>query len=1184
MSDSENDVFGIETAKEPEACRIGTEVKFAFDLFPRKINIAEDSSGGCGGKTWEAATVLSNYLVHRWTEDKEFLKGLNVVELGSGTGIVGILAGLMMAASIDRETDAAAIQGKVYLTDMLFLELMQKNVDLNMTEKERKCVEVAELKWGTRPPARISNEPVHLILCADCVYLEAAFAPLLETLIELSSFGITEIFMVSKKRRKADKRFFDKLKKKFDVAEESPFLAVGCASQTNNLFIVENTCPQILDQFDSPSETSGLKIRSAFSVPDAIFKMSFSGDRLLTSGSGSRVQLFKIHLNELGTRGKGLEHLSECKLGSGKLSDINVAPPGTRVASVRVHDVDFMPSPKSTPSPKFIAAVGRKLFLWDIEHNKSVASEMVSYDQVTTCKWSPHPPFGSLIATAGVDHHLSVLDARLMGMDTEKSIVWKVERAHGGHNHPAITSVEFNPFIPYWLASAGEDSVVRVWDLRYLKNPAVKIEGHYQGIQSMAWSTTHAEILLTGSTDATFRAWCIDANTSTPLKPSRGMFVGSPATEWSDRTGSNTELSNPSVCVGAKAIAEVDSVDGFPVISASASLSHLSTFYTLTTAGTLTSLTLHPHLLQSTTPHTFPPTSTHEHKIETAIHARNLSTAYTSLVKLSQTSLREKRTFGTNEKAMIELCTARVGVDPKSWAIANRGGVSVSGTTLRKLVGGWKEEGKEGGAEMITRFRTELAEYSYFLPPRFGDFKTWYEIVPEKIKTDFERVVQQFRVLVEVGKKNWESVLKAEEGICKGIKNDPTSMEPDYLKLILESILPNDYTRALSFGFTLTSTVLSYCPPTTHPSLHDILALLLFPTVYESSTWTVDPSNMERRWVDGRGPKMRQVWVRGFLDEMEAGVKMQQKRQSRQNEAASGSAPETAKKVAALQTLLSDPQSVLRMLETEVKITKVLVTANSNTNEEIAENLMDIITGEDADETFACDTTSIDSLASPQPFTKTQLSNLKQQPPHMSTVSRASGDSSGTGGTGDSRATNLNMVGVKFAYRPTISATTNRLYMDCLVLTKRFEEYFVLCSEFCATYQSFEFPKSILRHAELTSLPKLKSHIETLHDKSTSLALDASKMQQASSAALGQIMAAATKPAREGLSLVVKIAVLLAQLVEAKVLEKEGVEIVARCVYGLTGMLGILSGSVFKILDQMEKMLGKLGSAGAYAR
>ncbi|KAJ3095996.1 hypothetical protein HDU97_006324 [Phlyctochytrium planicorne] len=192
-----------------EASRIGTQVHYDFPGLPRPIRIAEDSSGGCGGKTWEAAGVLSSHLVHR---GKEYLKKKKIVELGAGTGVVGILVGMML------EEVPAEERGEVVITDMLFLDLMRKNVELNLDEKARKCVMVDHLKWGEPIPS--SCQRCDLILASDCVYLEAAFDPLIQTLKELSGPN-TEALIVSKRRRKADKRFFVKLRKHFQVEEVS---------------------------------------------------------------------------------------------------------------------------------------------------------------------------------------------------------------------------------------------------------------------------------------------------------------------------------------------------------------------------------------------------------------------------------------------------------------------------------------------------------------------------------------------------------------------------------------------------------------------------------------------------------------------------------------------------------------------------------------------------------------------------------------------------------------------------------------------------------------------------------------------------------------------------------------------------------------------------------------------------
>ncbi|KAJ3405731.1 hypothetical protein HDV05_006359 [Chytridiales sp. JEL 0842] len=225
--------------------RIGTVTTLTFQNFTRTIQIAEDASTGCGGKTWEAATVLSNHLL--WLGGG-WLKGKRVLEVGAGTGCVGIMAGMLLgdgdhhhhqkgafrgSEGVDQQQEGSEDRvvedeeeeeeeeeeegGEVVITDMLFLDLMQRNVNINLSPAERKRVKVEYLKWGEPIPPAI-KPPYDIILAADCVYLEVAFDPLISTLLELSDEN-TQIIIVSKKRRKADKRFFEKLKKKFDVTE-----------------------------------------------------------------------------------------------------------------------------------------------------------------------------------------------------------------------------------------------------------------------------------------------------------------------------------------------------------------------------------------------------------------------------------------------------------------------------------------------------------------------------------------------------------------------------------------------------------------------------------------------------------------------------------------------------------------------------------------------------------------------------------------------------------------------------------------------------------------------------------------------------------------------------------------------------------------------------------------------------
>jgi predicted nicotinamide N-methyase len=130
------------------------------------------------------------------------LEGRTIVELGSGTGLVGLVA--------------AKLGGKVWITDQApLLDIMTRNVQMNDIEGDK--ITVAELNWGSPLPTSIPSKP-DIIIAADCVYFEPAFPLLVQTLSDLSD-ARTEVLFCYKKRRKADKRFFGLLKKKFRYEE-----------------------------------------------------------------------------------------------------------------------------------------------------------------------------------------------------------------------------------------------------------------------------------------------------------------------------------------------------------------------------------------------------------------------------------------------------------------------------------------------------------------------------------------------------------------------------------------------------------------------------------------------------------------------------------------------------------------------------------------------------------------------------------------------------------------------------------------------------------------------------------------------------------------------------------------------------------------------------------------------------
>ncbi|KAG6903314.1 hypothetical protein C0995_013067 [Termitomyces sp. Mi166 len=193
-----------------------------------EIALAVDASPGCGGITWPAGEVCSSPLGRDVSDDgkvlssyltkrgPEFVHGRNILELGSGTGLVGLVAAKLQ---LQKTTSAGTSTPSVYITDQApLLEIMDRNVQLNDLSS---TVAVAELNWGTPLPPSLSVPD--LVLAADCVYFEPAFPLLVQTLCDLVDAGTgdkeTEILFCYKKRRKADKRFFNMLGKAFSWDE-----------------------------------------------------------------------------------------------------------------------------------------------------------------------------------------------------------------------------------------------------------------------------------------------------------------------------------------------------------------------------------------------------------------------------------------------------------------------------------------------------------------------------------------------------------------------------------------------------------------------------------------------------------------------------------------------------------------------------------------------------------------------------------------------------------------------------------------------------------------------------------------------------------------------------------------------------------------------------------------------------
>ncbi|XP_068450961.1 EEF1A lysine methyltransferase 3-like [Clinocottus analis] len=141
-----------------------------FTLLGQELKIRQvfGSSLGVAAAVWESALHLCRYFEQQSVE----LRGKRAIELGSGTGVVGILA--------------ARLGAVVTLTDLpLTLPQLQDNVSANAPSSSWPSTlpAVLPLSWGEDHMSFPSDWD--LVLCADIIYLPETYPLLLETLAHL---------------------------------------------------------------------------------------------------------------------------------------------------------------------------------------------------------------------------------------------------------------------------------------------------------------------------------------------------------------------------------------------------------------------------------------------------------------------------------------------------------------------------------------------------------------------------------------------------------------------------------------------------------------------------------------------------------------------------------------------------------------------------------------------------------------------------------------------------------------------------------------------------------------------------------------------------------------------------------------------------------------------------------------
>ncbi|RHX97034.1 hypothetical protein DYB25_003607 [Aphanomyces astaci] len=151
---------------------------------------------GIGGSLWTSGRLLVDYMA-RNSRERDALVGRTVLELGSGTGLVGLAMAHMGPSRVivtDLDTHVASMERNVVRNAELFPPSTK--------------VEVVALDWTTFTAADArALTPIDWIVGTDIAYLPEFYAPLLRTL-ELLVVPSTTRILLGLGRHDTDMRFF----------------------------------------------------------------------------------------------------------------------------------------------------------------------------------------------------------------------------------------------------------------------------------------------------------------------------------------------------------------------------------------------------------------------------------------------------------------------------------------------------------------------------------------------------------------------------------------------------------------------------------------------------------------------------------------------------------------------------------------------------------------------------------------------------------------------------------------------------------------------------------------------------------------------------------------------------------------------------------------------------------------
>lgn len=222
-----SDLLAVPLPSEAVAAQQKCYVTYRLSLLPAQAQPAGDphitllesraliaASGTTGLRTWEAALHLGQYLC----ASPGLVRGKNVLELGAGTGYLGVLSAKYLGANTVIVSDGSddVINN---LPDSFFLNGLQGSAKILPME----------LRWGhalvgTEEQAWNGGRSVDVVLGADITYDASAIPSLVATLEELVDLfpGVTILIAATERNEDTFRGFLDVCEKRgFAISSET---------------------------------------------------------------------------------------------------------------------------------------------------------------------------------------------------------------------------------------------------------------------------------------------------------------------------------------------------------------------------------------------------------------------------------------------------------------------------------------------------------------------------------------------------------------------------------------------------------------------------------------------------------------------------------------------------------------------------------------------------------------------------------------------------------------------------------------------------------------------------------------------------------------------------------------------------------------------------------------------------